>query len=196
MAVSQSGRPGSPLYRKAVTVWMLTAQGMESRITGLIQRGRRHFLALGAQGDEGDDGIQHQVSAKRDHVPEHDGVRRGIEQHVEHARGLAHVHEDEEHAHHDGGDGQELAQDGDAGERLAVVQIIGEHDHHGGSRDTHQEGELGDVEAPGDIAAEARDSETVVQLPQVAEEAGGDDRQQEQDPEPVPAASHERFFKQ
>ena len=79
IAVSQKGRPGSPLYRKAVTVWMLTAQGMESRITGLIQCGRRHFLALGAQGDEGDESIQHQVAAERDHVPEHHRVRRRIE---------------------------------------------------------------------------------------------------------------------
>ena len=39
MAVSQSGRPGSPLYRKAVTVWMLTAQGMDRMMMGFIQCG-------------------------------------------------------------------------------------------------------------------------------------------------------------
>jgi len=37
IAVSQKERPGRPLYRKAVTVWMLTAQGTERTMIGLIQ---------------------------------------------------------------------------------------------------------------------------------------------------------------
>ena len=37
-----------------------------------------------------------------------------------------------------------------------------------------QEGELGDVESPGDVAAQAGDAQAIVQLPQVADEPGAD----------------------
>jgi hypothetical protein len=39
MAVFQNGRPPSPLYRNAVTVWMDTAHTMLRNTNGLYQRG-------------------------------------------------------------------------------------------------------------------------------------------------------------
>ena len=39
IAVIQKALASSPEYRKAVTVWMLTAHGIDRRITGLIQFG-------------------------------------------------------------------------------------------------------------------------------------------------------------
>src|SRR3990172_8464028 len=39
MAVSQKGRAASPQYRKAVTVWMLTAHGTEREMIGFTQAG-------------------------------------------------------------------------------------------------------------------------------------------------------------
>ena len=39
IAVSQNGRAARPAYRNAVTVWMLTAHGIERRMIGLIHRG-------------------------------------------------------------------------------------------------------------------------------------------------------------
>ena len=39
IAVSQNGLPAKPDNKKAVTVWMETAQGIERMITGLIHRG-------------------------------------------------------------------------------------------------------------------------------------------------------------
>ena len=82
-----------------MTVWMLTAHGMDSRMTGLIQRGGFTSSRSARRVMKRDQGVQHQVAAERDHVPEHHGMRRGIEHHVEHASGLPHVHEDEQHAH-------------------------------------------------------------------------------------------------
>ncbi len=35
-AVFQNGLAGAPRYRKAVTVWMLIAAGMEKKIRGMI----------------------------------------------------------------------------------------------------------------------------------------------------------------
>src|ERR1035437_4430644 len=39
IAVCQNGRPGSPQYRNAVTVWMLMAHGIETTITGRSHEG-------------------------------------------------------------------------------------------------------------------------------------------------------------
>src|SRR3972149_2821715 len=38
-AVNHRGRAARPLYRNAVTVWMLTAHGMDRMMTGLIHAG-------------------------------------------------------------------------------------------------------------------------------------------------------------
>ena len=100
---------------------------------------------------------------------------RRVEHHVEHPRRLPHVHEDEEHAHGDRGDRQELAEDRDLAEGLEVVQVVGEDDHHRRGGDADQERELGDVEAPRHVAAEAGDAEAERELAQVADDTQDDD---------------------
>ncbi len=61
---------------------------------------------------------------------------------------------DKQHAHDDGGDSQELAEDRHAREFLVVVQVIGQYHHDRRRGNPHQESELPDVESPGDVAAQ------------------------------------------
>ena len=96
-------------------------------------------------------------------------------------------HEDEQHAHEHRGDGQELAKDGHLGKDLEVVQVVRQHHHHRRGCHTHQEGELGDVEAPHHVPAQAGDAEAFAQLPQVGHDAHADDGQQDRHPTPVPS---------
>ena len=77
IAVIQNGRAARPEYRKAVTVWMLTAQGIDRMMIGLIQLRRRDALRLGRQGHPADEDVEHQVAAEGHHVPEHQRVGRG-----------------------------------------------------------------------------------------------------------------------
>ena len=152
---------------------------------GLDPLGRLHVVALMLQADPADDDVQQQVAVEHDHVPEQNGVGRGIAQHVEHAHGLAQVHHDEAEAHDDRGDGLELGQDDHLLEVFVMMEVVGQHDHHAGSGDADQVGELGDVEAPGHIPAQAGDGQAHVELPHVHGAADAHDGQEDTQPAPV-----------
>ena len=88
-------------------------------------------MAFGLEGRPADDGVDQQIAHEHDHVVEHDGVGRGVQEHVEGALGLAEVHHDEEAAHDDRGDGHEFAEDDHDLELLVVVEVGGQHQHDG-----------------------------------------------------------------
>ena len=67
------------------------------------------------------------------------------------------VNQDEKQAHDDGGNGQELAQNGNLAVGLVVMQIVGQHHHHSPGGNTDQVGEVGDIKPPGNIPAHPGD---------------------------------------
>ncbi len=73
--------------------------------------------------------------------------------------GPADVHRDEQQAHDDGADGQQLAEDGDLPDRLPVVDVGRDDQQHGGRGHADQEGEVADVEGPGDLVAHVGDDQ-------------------------------------
>ena len=156
--------------------------------------GRCDAVPLGVQRDAGDDDVQDEVAAEREHVPEHHRPRRRVAEHVQHARRLAHVHEDEGHAHHDRGDREELAEDRHAPERLVVVQVVRQHHHHGRRGHADEERELRDVEPPGDVAAHAGDAEAGAQLLRVGPGAEAGHRREGGHPRPVAARTVQCLF--
>jgi hypothetical protein len=170
---------------------MLIARVVDQRLDPL---GRRQHLALGAERGPADDEVEQEVAGEDEHVPEHDRVRRGMEEDVEHAQRLPHVHDDEGHAHRHGGDGEELPEDDDPVELLVVVEVVGDDEHHGGCRHADEEGELADVQAPGHVPAHAGDPESQLELSQVEERAHRDEAGEHDDPAPVPAAPRKRLL--
>ena len=123
-------------------------------------------------------------------------IERGerVQEQVEGAPGLPEVHHDEPEAHRDGGDGEELAEDRHLAERLEVVQVVGQDHHHRRGGDADEEGELRDVEAPGDVTAQAGDHQPLRELSQVAGAADRHDGEQRDDPGPVAAVSPQCLF--
>jgi len=65
------------------------------------------------------------------------------------------------------------------------VQVVGQHDHDAPGRHTDQEGEVGDVEAPGHVTVHARDAQAEVQLLQVDQEGNPDQAEQQGHPSVV-----------
>ena len=70
-----------------------------------------------------------------------------------------------------------------------VIDVGGDHQHDRRRGDAHQEGEVADVEAPGDLVPHVGDDEAVAQLPGVGEDAQGDEEQEEADPGVVEPAA-------
>ena len=105
-------------------------------------------LAVRRKSGPADDDIKQQIAGQDYEVPEHDRVRCGEKHDVHYAHRLAHVHEDEQDAHRDRRDREELSHDHDLAELLEVVEIIGYYEHHGRGRHADQECELADVQAP------------------------------------------------
>ena len=106
-----------------------------------------------------DDDVQQQVAAERQHVPEHHRRGRRMEEHVQHPRRLAHVHEDEQDAHDARPRWPGTRRGRDAREGLAVVQVVGSTTITADGGHADEERELGDVETPGDVAPEAGDAQ-------------------------------------
>jgi len=103
--VSQKERPGRPLYRNAVTVWMLIAQGIDSTMTGLIHAAARRRCAR-LERDARDDDVQAQVPAER-HMSQNI-IDQGVGMRSTFSRPTAaHVDDDEEAAHDHRADRQE-----------------------------------------------------------------------------------------
>ena len=174
---------------------MLTAQGIERMMIGLIHFGGASPRRSAAQRHPTDEDVETEIATEGHGVPEHHRVRRRMEEDVEDPVGSPHVDEDEEHAHDDRRDGEELAEDGHLAECLVIVEVVRQHHHHRRSGDAHQEGELGDVEAPDHITTQTRDGQTGGELPEPARGPRPDDREEEEDPRPVRAVSSERLLK-
>lgn len=145
--------------------------------------GRFHVIAFGLERRPADDGVEDQITQQHRSIPEHDGIRRGMQEHVQHALRLPHVHHDEQHAHDDCADGEEFPEDDHPLERLVVVEIgrQNQHDRTGGHPD--QIRELRDVKAPGDIAGESGNLEAEAELKHIDNEGIAYDAQQKAKPE-------------
>ena len=80
------------------------------------------------------------------------------------AVGPAEVHRHEGQAHEDGRHGEQFAEDDQVVQLLVVVDVDRDHHHHRRRGDADQEGEVGDVDAPGDLVAHAGDDQAVGEL--------------------------------
>ena len=80
------------------------------------------------------------------------------------------VHGDEEQAHDHRGDGQHLAEHHDLLDRLPVVDVGGDDEQDRGRGHADEEGEVGDVEPPGNLVPHRGDDQAVLQLVEVREE--------------------------
>ncbi len=76
----------------------------------------------------------------------------------------ADIDEDKEHGHDDGAHREEFAEDGDLLDRLPVVDVGRDDEHHRGRGDADEEGEVADVEGPGDLVAHVGRDEPVLKL--------------------------------
>ena len=65
----------------------------------------------------------------------------------------ADIDDHEQQAHDDGADGQQFAVDDDLADRLPVVDVGRNDQHHGGRRHADQEREVADVETPAHLVA-------------------------------------------
>ena len=146
--------------------------------------------------DVGDhDEIDREVGVQHHRVPGQDGagkvqVAQGRDE-VPEALRVPDVDEHEEHAHDDGAHREQLAEDDDLADRLPVVDVGGDDEHHRCSRHSHQEREVADVEAPAHLVAHRGDDEPLRELGGVGGPTGRDEHGQERDPAPVEAVSPE-----
>ena len=92
----------------------------------LIPLRRSHVVAGGFKGDPADNDVQDEIAEQHGHIPEHHGVRRGMQHHVEHTLRLPKVDHDEEHAHNHGAHGHEFTKDDDPLELLVMVEVGGD----------------------------------------------------------------------
>src|SRR6266545_3382424 len=143
-----------------------------------------------------EDHVHEQVAVQDERVPGEERARevgRPEERHdVEEPVGPPHVHEDEEQAHDERADREQLAEDHDLLDRLPVVDVRGDDEQDRRRGDADEEGEVADVEGPGDLVAHVRHDEAAAGLLRVGEGADEDGREEERDPGLVgpPAAQH------
>ena len=76
----------------------------------------------------------------------------------------AQVHRHEQQAHDDHGDGQQLAEDHHVVQVHVAVDVDGDHQHDRRGGQAHQVGEVGDVQAPGDLVGHAGGDQAVDEL--------------------------------
>ena len=112
--------------------------------------------------------VDGEIAVQHDDIPgEHgDGEVKLPEagHHVPEAVGPAEIAHDEHDAHDDGGDGEQLADDDDVVHLLVMIKI-GRDDHHdSASGQTDEEGEIRDVEAPGDVVAHGSEGHAITHL--------------------------------
>ena len=156
--------------------------------------GGRDFPSITGQDHPTGNDVDQEITGKDDHVPEKDGGRLRMQQDIHDAGWLAEINEDEQYAHDDGGDSQELTQHGDLSECLVVMQVVGQYQHNGRRSNTYQERELGDIKPPGNVPAHSRNAQTVIELVQIEENSYCHHHKQEDDPDPVSAAAFQGFF--
>ncbi len=97
----------------------------------------------------------------------------------------ADVDQHEEQTHDDGAHREEFPVDDDLPDRLPVIDVCGDDEHDRRRGDSHEEGEVADVEAPADLVPHGRDDEAGSHLPGEGEHAGDDQGHEDGDPGPV-----------
>ena len=150
---------------------------------------RVYLLPLGGEDHPAAQHVEQQIAPEHAHIPEQHGIGCRVKEHVEAAQRLTEVGHDEHHTHQQRGNGEEFPEDRNPPERLIIVNVIGQYEHHPSRRDADQEGELGDVEPPGDIATHAGERQTGEVLPQVADHRDGDKKAEKGKPHPVVVVS-------
>ena len=154
---------------------------------------RRLMADVVAEEDvERDGDVEHQVPVQHDHVPRQHRVgpveqpddRRQAPPFPWIPRAVGH-HETEAH---DQGGYRDPLRDEHRPAEVDVVQDVGrQHQDHRRGRHPHQEGHVGDVEAPAHVIVHPRDDEPVIGLVEVGVAADQHDRRQAAHPEMVAA---------
>ena len=105
--------------------------------------------------------------------------------------GPAQVHRHEGEAHEDGRDGEQFAEDDQVVQLLVVVDVDRDDHHHRRGGHADEEGEIGDVDAPGNLVAHAGGDQAVHELLGVGVEAEQAEDGQHAHPEVVAPVAHE-----
>ena len=92
-----------------------------------------------------------------------------MKHHVQYSRWLAHIYENEQHAHSARSNSQKLTQYRQSPKRLVVMQIVRQHYHHCGGSYTDQKSELCNVEPPGHVPAQAGNGKPFSHLEEISQ---------------------------
>jgi len=112
------------------------------------------FVALeGREQDVGnDEPVEQEIEIENEDVPGQQRVRKVRRSDDRHQMpdefGSAEIHRDEEHAHDDRRNREQLADQDDVADRPPIVDVGGNHQHDGCRRDSDQERKVSDVETP------------------------------------------------
>ena len=105
--------------------------------------------------------------------------------------GTPEIDHHEEKTHDDRGDREQLAEDHEVVQFLVAVDVDRNHHHDGRRRHPDEEGEIGNVDSPGDLVAHARDDQAVDQLLAVGVQADQAHQAQSASPGIVAPIAHE-----
>ena len=152
----------------------------------MSSRGRHGRLSAEALIEQvaADIDVDGEIAVQHDDIPgEHGDGKVELPEaghHVPEAVGPTEIAHDEHDAHDDGGDGEQLADDDDV-VHLFVMIKVGRDDHHDAtSGQADEEGEVCDVEAPGDVVAHGSEGHAIAHLDgpgvRADEEDGGEQR--------------------
>ena len=87
-----------------------------------------------------------------------------MQDNVQCPHGFAQIHQNKHQAHGHCGNSQELSKNCDLAEFLDIVKVIGQDHHDGRGCHADQEGELGNIDAPGNVPAHAGYSQAFCEL--------------------------------
>jgi len=124
----------------------------------------RHPFSLCRQYIPPHNNIQEEITVQNDHIPEQNRFGTGIHDHVQHPDRVTNVHENKQQTHDYCGNGQEFSQNGNFSKCFVIMNIIWEYHHNPSGGNTHKIGELGDIQAPGNIPAHAGYLQTLAEL--------------------------------
>ncbi len=162
------------------------------------QRGGEVFVGLPlvvevVEDVDRDHQVENQINVEDHHVPrkQRPGPIEDAEfgDEMPEAVGTADIHGHEQQAHADGRYGQQLAENGDLLDRFPVVDVRRNDQQHRRRRNADQEGEIGDVEAPGNLVPHGGHAQTVLQLVDVSDGADGHQGKQGEHPRVIGLAS-------
>src|SRR5579859_1801488 len=130
--------------------------------------GRFPFAIAAVKQVAADVNVEHEIAVEDDDIPtQHRGgeiklAEAGNE--VPEAVRPAQIHRDKGEAHENGCHGEQFAEDDEIVQVLVVINVNGYDHHDGGGGHAHEEGEIGNINAPGDFVAHAGDDEAMGKL--------------------------------